>query len=185
MVITTGEWVLAIAGHTSTLGSSHALLSAVSTSQALLLLPNSPPTPHDISPLPHFSLARWILLMFGIAEICAPPPMTASLSGDELGVALRADAMLSNWSNTVFVKCPFRSGLRKCLGWPVDQAPEDCGSRFRFSQKSRHFVPSWGENPAISAKRMKFCGQKYCAQILVDYMVTYRPDFDQICNHLS
>ena len=136
---------MAIAGHTSTLGSSHALLSAVSTSQALLLLPNSPPTPHDISPLPHFSLARWILLMFGIAEICAPPPMTASLSGDELGVALqRADAMLSNWSNTVFVKCPFRSDLRKCLGWPVDQAHEDCGSRLLFCQKSTHFVPSWG-----------------------------------------
>jgi hypothetical protein len=41
MVITTGEWLLAIAGHTSTLGSSHALLSAVSASQALLLLPES------------------------------------------------------------------------------------------------------------------------------------------------
>ena len=51
------EWSLAIAGHTSTLGSSHALLSAVSTSQALLLHPESPkpqPTPHDVSPLPHF-----------------------------------------------------------------------------------------------------------------------------------
>ena len=37
-------------------------------------------------------------------------------------------------------------------------------------------MTSWGENPAISAKRMKFCGQKYCAQILV----TYRPDFEKI-----
>ena len=145
MVITTEEWLLAIAGHTSTLGSSHALLSAVSTSQALLLLPNSPPTPHDISPLPHFSLARWILLMFGIAEICAPPPMTASLSGDELGVALkRADAMLRNWSNTVFVKCPFRSDLRKCLGCRQLEGHVDCGSRLLFSQKSTHSVTDWG-----------------------------------------
>ena len=119
--------------------------------------------------------------MFGIAEICAPPPVRASLSGDALGVALkRADAMSRNRSNLVFVKCPFRSGLRKCLGRPVDQAHEDCGSRLRFSEKSTHLVTSWGENPAISAKRMKFCGQKYCAQILVDYMVTYKPDFDQI-----
>ena len=38
----------------------------------------------------------------------------------------------------------------------------------------------WGESPAISAKRMTFCGQKYCAKILVDYTVTYIPDFDQI-----
>ena len=37
--LTTGEWLLAIAGHTSTLGSSHALLTVVSTSQALTLLP--------------------------------------------------------------------------------------------------------------------------------------------------
>ena len=109
MVITTEEWLLAIAGHTSTLGSSHALLSAVSTSQALLLPPNPPPTPHDISPLPHFSLARWILLMFGIAEICAPPSVRASLSCDALGVALkRADVMLRNEPNLVFVECPFR-----------------------------------------------------------------------------
>ena len=42
--------------------------------------------------------------MFGTAGICAPPPVGPSLSGDELGVALkRADAMLRNWSNTVFV----------------------------------------------------------------------------------
>ena len=42
--------------------------------------------------------------MFGTAEICAPPSVGPSLSGDELGVALkRADAMLRNWSNTVFV----------------------------------------------------------------------------------
>ena len=42
--------------------------------------------------------------MFGIAEICAPPPVTPSLSADALGVALkRADTMLRNWSNTVFV----------------------------------------------------------------------------------
>ena len=95
--------------------------------------------------------------MFGTAEICVPPPVRASLSGDALGVALkRADAMLQNESNSVFVECPFRSELHKCLGRPVDQAPEDCGSRLRFSEKSTHFVPSWGESPAISAKRMKF-----------------------------
>ena len=42
--------------------------------------------------------------MFGIAEICAPPPVRASLSRDALGVALkRADAMLRNESNLVFV----------------------------------------------------------------------------------
>ena len=52
-------------------------------------------------------------------------------------------------------ECPFRSRPRKCLGWLVDQAPEDCGSRLRFSEKSTHFVTSWGENPAISTKRMK------------------------------
>jgi hypothetical protein len=46
-------------------------------------------------------------MMFGIAEICAPSPVRASLSGDELGVALkRADAMLPNESNSVFVECP-------------------------------------------------------------------------------
>ena len=42
--------------------------------------------------------------MFGIAEICAPPSVRASLSRDALGVALkRADAMLRNESNLVFV----------------------------------------------------------------------------------
>ena len=42
--------------------------------------------------------------MFGTAEICAPPPVRASLSRDALGVALkRADAMLRNESNLVFV----------------------------------------------------------------------------------
>ena len=42
--------------------------------------------------------------MFGIVEICAPPPMTTSLSRDALAVTLeRADAMLRNESNLVFV----------------------------------------------------------------------------------
>ena len=42
--------------------------------------------------------------MFGIGEICAPPPVRTSLSRDALGVALkRADAMLRNESNLVFV----------------------------------------------------------------------------------
>ena len=42
--------------------------------------------------------------MFGTAEICAPPSVRASLSRDALGVALkRADAMLRNESNLVFV----------------------------------------------------------------------------------
>ena len=42
--------------------------------------------------------------MFGIAEICAPPSVRASLSRDAPGVALkRADAMLRNESNLVFV----------------------------------------------------------------------------------
>ena len=141
---------MTIAGHTLALGSCHAPLSAVSTSQALIRPPppnppKPPPTPHEISPQPHSSLARWIRAMFGTAEICAPPPVGPSLSGDALGVALkRADAMLRNRSNFVFVKCPFRSELHKCLGWPVDQAPEDCGSRLPFSEKSTHFVTSWG-----------------------------------------
>ena len=42
--------------------------------------------------------------MFGIAGICAPPPVAPSLSRDTLAMALkRADTMLRNWSNTVFV----------------------------------------------------------------------------------
>ena len=42
--------------------------------------------------------------MFGIVEICAPPSVGPSLSGDKLGVALKlADAMLRNESNLVFV----------------------------------------------------------------------------------
>ena len=42
--------------------------------------------------------------MFGTVEICARPSVRASLSGDALGIAMvRADAILRNGSNLVFV----------------------------------------------------------------------------------
>ena len=56
----------------------------------------------------------------------------------------------------VFVKCrrPFRSKLHKCLGSHVDPSHGDCGSRLRFTEKSRHFVTRESKLQAISAKRI-------------------------------
>ena len=60
MVITTEEWLLAIAGHPLALGSSHAPLSAVSTSQALILSQTRPSRhPRHTKFLPNLTL-RWL-----------------------------------------------------------------------------------------------------------------------------
>ena len=135
--------------------------------------PKPPPTPHEISPQPHSSLARWIRAMFGIAKICARPSVRTCGICAVLGVAVTpADAILKR----------VKLGLRG-VSFPL-RTSEVFNSwiqaSFLWKLKSTHFVPSWGENRAISTKRMKLCGQKYCAQILVDYMVTYKPDFDRI-----
>ena len=65
--------------------------------------------------------------MFGVTKICASPSVRvpASLSGVALGVRVAAaavapaGAMCETCLTLVFVKCPFRSGLRNCFGHPL------------------------------------------------------------------
>ena len=84
-------------------------------------------------------------MMFGITEIYSCSLVDTSCFRSVEGVLRSPPVPLQpNWSNTVFVKCPFRSDLRKCLGCRQLEGHVDCGSRLLFSQKSTHSVTDWG-----------------------------------------